>query len=157
MSANGHTATQLVLGSLERGEEYQRIVTELKSNGGIVQAEMVDRVLDGGELTRAASADGSHDIAATTLDCPPRSSSAPSSEPFTSNSALHAIIHTLARPTPATGSSDSVALLPFIRRLLSPSTNPFIRRHRIHLTLFSLGSSPCPIVFGFCPTPFHEA
>lgn len=48
-STYGSTSTQVVLGSLERGDEYQRIVSGLKAQGGIVQGEMVDRVLDGGE------------------------------------------------------------------------------------------------------------
>ena len=34
---------------MDRGEEYQRLVTTLKEGGGVVQGEMVDRVLDGGE------------------------------------------------------------------------------------------------------------
>lgn len=47
----GGAAQQLVLGSLERAEEYQRILVELKANGsGQVQGEMIDRILDGGEL-----------------------------------------------------------------------------------------------------------
>lgn len=48
-SANSTTSTQLVLGSLDRGDEYQQLVSTLKAGGGVVQAEMVDRVLDGGE------------------------------------------------------------------------------------------------------------
>jgi len=50
MSQSISASTQLVLGSMERGEEYQRLVTTLKEGGGVVQGEMVDRVLDGGEL-----------------------------------------------------------------------------------------------------------
>jgi hypothetical protein len=42
---------QLVLGSLERADEYQRVLTELKASGKNVQGEMVDRILDGGELS----------------------------------------------------------------------------------------------------------
>ncbi len=46
-------AIQVVLGSMERAEEYQRVVTGLKESaagsGGSVQAEMIDRVLDNGK------------------------------------------------------------------------------------------------------------
>jgi hypothetical protein len=44
--------TQVVLGSMERAEEYQRVLTQLKEGAGAqgkVQGEMVDRVLDKGE------------------------------------------------------------------------------------------------------------
>ncbi|KAK4689246.1 anamorsin, partial [Tremellales sp. Uapishka_1] len=45
-------ATQVVLGSMERAEEYQKLVTELKSSSsGVVQGEMVDRLLDNGMLS----------------------------------------------------------------------------------------------------------
>jgi hypothetical protein len=44
------TSTQVVIGSMERAEEYGAKLTELKSNGGNVQGEMVDRVLDKGML-----------------------------------------------------------------------------------------------------------
>ena len=44
---------QLVLGSLERAAEYQQLVTDLKGDGKNVQGEMVDRILDGGELPNA--------------------------------------------------------------------------------------------------------
>jgi hypothetical protein len=44
------TSTQVVIGSMERAEEYGAKLTELKSNGGNVQGEMVDRVLDKGKL-----------------------------------------------------------------------------------------------------------
>lgn len=46
------TSTQVVVGSMERAEEYGAKLTELKSNGGSVQGEMVDRVLDKGKLVR---------------------------------------------------------------------------------------------------------
>ena len=46
------TSTQVVIGSMERSEEYGAKLTELKSNGGNVQGEMVDRVLDKGKLVR---------------------------------------------------------------------------------------------------------
>ena len=46
------TSTQVVIGSMERAEEYGAKLTELKSNGGNVQGEMVDRVLDKGMLFR---------------------------------------------------------------------------------------------------------
>lgn len=45
-------STQVVLGSMERLDEYQHVVTLLKENTqgqGTVQGEMVDRILDGGE------------------------------------------------------------------------------------------------------------
>ena len=45
---------QLVLGSMERSDEYQRVLLELKGSGKNVQGEMVDRILDGGELHRDA-------------------------------------------------------------------------------------------------------
>jgi hypothetical protein len=45
---NGGTSTQVVIGSMQRAEEYGSLLTELKSNGGNVQGEMVDRVLDKG-------------------------------------------------------------------------------------------------------------
>ncbi|WVR08659.1 Fe-S cluster assembly protein DRE2 [Kwoniella sp. DSM 27419] len=39
--------TQVVLGSMQRAEEYQRVLTQLKgASSGIVQGEMVDRLLD---------------------------------------------------------------------------------------------------------------
>lgn len=44
--------TQVVLGSMERAEEYQRVLTQLKEGAGAqgkVQGEMIDRVLDNGE------------------------------------------------------------------------------------------------------------
>lgn len=55
---NGHAPaasgpTQVVLGSLERGDEYQAVVLDLKAAagpGGTVQAEMLDRLLDHGQL-----------------------------------------------------------------------------------------------------------
>lgn len=60
VNGNGHagpsasvagTSAQVVLGSMERAEEYGSILTSLKSNGGNVQGEMVDRVLGGGEYS----------------------------------------------------------------------------------------------------------
>ncbi|WRT70764.1 uncharacterized protein IL334_007763 [Kwoniella shivajii] len=45
-SSNGSTSTQVVVGSMERIEDYQKTLTELKSHGGNVQGEMVDRILD---------------------------------------------------------------------------------------------------------------
>lgn len=49
-SSNGvGKTTQVVLGSMEWAEEYQRVVTGLKESGGVVQAEMIDRVLDNGQ------------------------------------------------------------------------------------------------------------
>ncbi|WVQ95566.1 Fe-S cluster assembly protein DRE2 [Kwoniella sp. CBS 9459] len=44
--ATPSTSTQVVLGSMQRAEDYQRILVELKSNGANVQGEMVDRILD---------------------------------------------------------------------------------------------------------------
>lgn len=41
---------QVVIGSMDRAEEYGATMTELKSNGGNVQGEMLDRVLDKGKL-----------------------------------------------------------------------------------------------------------
>ena len=46
--SSGSTSAQVVLGSMERAEEYGSILTTLKANGGDVQGEMVDRVLGGG-------------------------------------------------------------------------------------------------------------
>lgn len=40
---------QLVIGSLDRSDEYQRVLTELQSGGASTQGEMVDRLLDNGE------------------------------------------------------------------------------------------------------------
>lgn len=49
-SSNGvGKTTQVVLGSMERAEEYQQVVMGLKEAGGVVQAEMIDRVLDNGK------------------------------------------------------------------------------------------------------------
>lgn len=48
-STSTSTSTQVVIGSMGRAEEYGSILTELKSNGGNVQGEMVDRVLDRGK------------------------------------------------------------------------------------------------------------
>lgn len=42
-------AQQLVVGSLDRADEYQRVLTELQSAGASVTGEMVDRLLDNGE------------------------------------------------------------------------------------------------------------
>lgn len=53
-SASKMSQLQLVLGSLERADEYQRVLTELKAGGKNVQGEMVDRILDGGELSDLA-------------------------------------------------------------------------------------------------------
>jgi hypothetical protein len=55
------TSTQVVLGSMSRADEYQNLVTSLKAQGGVVQGEMVDRVLDGGEWL----CDRGEDLAAT--------------------------------------------------------------------------------------------
>jgi hypothetical protein len=41
---------QVVLGSMDRIEEYQQVLGDLKSTGGTVQGEMVDRVLDNGTM-----------------------------------------------------------------------------------------------------------
>jgi hypothetical protein len=49
-SAAAGTSTQVVIGSMDRAEEYGSLLTELKSNGGNVQGEMVDRVLGKGKL-----------------------------------------------------------------------------------------------------------
>jgi hypothetical protein len=38
----------VVIGSLERAEDYQRVLTELKSSGANVTGEMLDRILDNG-------------------------------------------------------------------------------------------------------------
>lgn len=48
MTITASTSAQVVLGSMERVEEYGSILTSLKANGGNVQGEMVDRVLGGG-------------------------------------------------------------------------------------------------------------
>lgn len=48
-NASGSTSAQVVLGSMERAEEYGTILTTLKANGGDVQGEMVDRILGGGK------------------------------------------------------------------------------------------------------------
>jgi len=57
-AVNGHATlpgsitSQLVLGSMERADEYQRLLTSLKESAGSqgkVQGEMVDRILDNGE------------------------------------------------------------------------------------------------------------
>jgi hypothetical protein len=48
-STSTSMSTQVVIGSMGRAEEYGSILTELKSNGGNVQGEMVDRVLDRGK------------------------------------------------------------------------------------------------------------
>jgi hypothetical protein len=50
-SSTAGTSMQVVIGSMERAEEYGAKLTELKSNGGNVQGEMVDRILDKGKLT----------------------------------------------------------------------------------------------------------
>jgi hypothetical protein len=50
-SSTSGTSMQVVIGSMERAEEYGAKLTELKSNGGNVQGEMVDRILDKGKLT----------------------------------------------------------------------------------------------------------
>lgn len=42
---------QIVLGSLERADDYQRILSELKSVNDTVSGEMVDRILDNGECS----------------------------------------------------------------------------------------------------------
>lgn len=42
-------AQQLVIGSLDRADQYQRVLTELQSAGASVTGEMVDRLLDNGE------------------------------------------------------------------------------------------------------------
>jgi len=42
--------SQVVIGSLARADDYQRILAELKASGsGPVTGEMVDRILDNGE------------------------------------------------------------------------------------------------------------
>jgi hypothetical protein len=46
--------TQVVLGSMERAEEYQRVLISLKESAGgqgKVQGEMIDRVLQNGMST----------------------------------------------------------------------------------------------------------
>ena len=53
---NGSIPTQVVLGSMSRSEEYQRILSNLKESakhGGHVQGEMVDRLLDNGMSARS--------------------------------------------------------------------------------------------------------
>ncbi|WWC72641.1 uncharacterized protein I206_106605 [Kwoniella pini CBS 10737] len=45
-SSSTNTTMQVVVGSMERIQEYQSILTELKNRGGNVQGEMVDRILD---------------------------------------------------------------------------------------------------------------
>ncbi|KAK8850602.1 Fe-S cluster assembly protein DRE2 [Kwoniella newhampshirensis] len=46
--SSGSSSTQVVLGSMQRAEEYQTLLVELKgaAGGGKVQGEMVDRILD---------------------------------------------------------------------------------------------------------------
>ncbi|WWC65245.1 Fe-S cluster assembly protein DRE2 [Kwoniella dejecticola CBS 10117] len=44
--SSSNTSAQVVVGSMERIEEYQVILTDLKNQGGNVQGEMVDRILD---------------------------------------------------------------------------------------------------------------
>lgn len=42
--------SQVVIGSLARADDYQRILADLKATGnGPVSGEMVDRILDNGE------------------------------------------------------------------------------------------------------------
>ncbi|EIW70079.1 Fe-S cluster assembly protein DRE2 [Tremella mesenterica] len=45
-NGNGAGTVQVVLGSMERADEYQTLLTSLKESGGHVRGEMVDRVLD---------------------------------------------------------------------------------------------------------------
>lgn len=40
----------VVIGSLDRSDDYQRVLTELKGSGANVTGEMIDRILDNGEL-----------------------------------------------------------------------------------------------------------
>lgn len=39
----------VVIGSLNRADDYQNLLTELKDSGANVSGEMVDRILDNGE------------------------------------------------------------------------------------------------------------
>lgn len=54
MTVTASPAQQLVIGSLDRSDDYQRVLTELQSAGASVQAEMVDRLLDDGESAHCA-------------------------------------------------------------------------------------------------------
>ena len=74
--ANGHSPAGsemvVVLGSMSRAQEYQRLVTDLKGSGVSVKADMIDRVLDGGESARHPSKRSFADLGtATTLPPPP--------------------------------------------------------------------------------------
>lgn len=50
--SSGSTSAQVVLGSMERAEEYQQLLLSLQESAGAagkVQGEMVDRILDNGK------------------------------------------------------------------------------------------------------------
>jgi hypothetical protein len=50
--SSSSTSAQVVLGSMERAEEYQQLLLSLQESAGAagkVQGEMVDRILDNGE------------------------------------------------------------------------------------------------------------
>lgn len=49
MTVPANPAQQLVIGSLDRSDDYQRVLTELQAAGASAQGEMVDRLLDNGE------------------------------------------------------------------------------------------------------------
>jgi hypothetical protein len=42
--------SQVVIGSLARADDYQRVLADLKAASSAVTGEMVDRILDNGEL-----------------------------------------------------------------------------------------------------------
>lgn len=46
----------VVVGSLDRADDYQRVLSELKASGATVSGEMLDRILDNGEYGRGAGA-----------------------------------------------------------------------------------------------------
>lgn len=54
MTVPQQPAQQLVIGSLDRADDYQRVLTELQSAGASVTGEMVDRLLDNGESNLCA-------------------------------------------------------------------------------------------------------
>lgn len=148
---NGGISTQVVIGSMERAEEYGSILTELKSNGGNVQGEMVDRVLDKGMSPLLYFGDRWGDGADslsndTTFSSSHYSPSPPPASTYFAN-LIHPTLDTAIHPPPDHSLRVGYLITPSIPvvRFIRPSPPyPFNEYHRLHLPGSFLHPYPNP-------------
>jgi hypothetical protein len=132
-SSTAGTSTQVVIGSMERAEEYGAKLTELKSNGGNVQGEMVDRVLDKGKLVPPCQTElmNSNEPTLSSGDYPPGPPTPPSKQLTILHPALDSIIHPPTLNPYRIGNYNPTSI-PRFRLFRSSPSYSFDQYNRLH-------------------------